>query len=390
MVAYGILKASRPKFVLFIGAVHANMAGIVPSRRVRGTPFSEGVAAAGAKAYTVYNHMLLASYFESYEADYRHLKDHVQIWDVAVERQVSIKGPDALKLMRLISPRDMDKMAPDQCYYMPVCDQNGGMLNDPVAIKIAQDHYWLSLADGDLLQWVLGLAVGQGLDVEIEEPDVSPLAVQGPKSDDLMERLFGPEVRDIKFFRYKRLAFMDTEFVVARSGWSKQGGFEIYVDGGTYGMPLFNRLLELGEDLNVRVGCPNLIERIEGGLLSYGSDMRQDNTPVESGLAKYCNSPFEYIGKAVIEQQKKDGPPRIIRPVAIDGKGDLPHNGTSWEVLSEGQSVGLIASATWSPDFATNVAIGMIDKKAWEPGTRLEVLTQNGVRGATVQEKFWI
>ncbi|MGB1509840.1 MAG: dimethylsulfoniopropionate demethylase, partial [Paracoccaceae bacterium] len=287
------------------------MAGIVPSRRVRGTPFSEGVAAAGAKAYTVYNHMLLASYFESYEADYRHLKDHVQIWDVAVERQVSIKGPDALKLMRLISPRDMDKMAPDQCYYMPVCDQNGGMLNDPVAIKIAQDHYWLSLADGDLLQWVLGLAVGQGLDVEIEEPDVSPLAVQGPISDDLMERLFGPEVRDIKFFRYKRLAFMDTEFVVARSGWSKQGGFEIYVDGGTYGMPLFNRLLELGEDLNVRVGCPNLIERIEGGLLSYGSDMRQDNTPVEAGLAKYCNSPFEYIGKAVIEQQKKDGPPRI-------------------------------------------------------------------------------
>jgi dimethylsulfoniopropionate demethylase len=366
------------------------MAGIVPSRRVRGTPFSEGVAAAGAKAYTVYNHMLLASYFESYEADYRHLKDHVQIWDVAVERQVSIKGPDALKLMRLISPRDMDKMAHDQCYYMPVCDQNGGMLNDPVAIKIAQDHYWLSLADGDLLQWVLGLAVGQGLDVEIEEPDVSPLAVQGPKSDDLMERLFGPEVRDIKFFRYKRLAFMDTEFVVARSGWSKQGGFEIYVDGGTYGMPLFNRLLELGEDLNVRVGCPNLIERIEGGLLSYGSDMRQDNTPVESGLAKYCNSPFEYIGKAVVEQQKKDGPPRIIRPVAIDGEGDLPHNGTSWEVLSEGQSVGLIASATWSPDFATNVAIGMIDKKAWEPGTRLEVLTQNGVRGATVQEKFWI
>ena len=366
------------------------MAGIVPSRRVRGTPFSEGVAAAGAKAYTVYNHMLLASYFESYEADYRHLKDHVQIWDVAVERQVSIKGPDALKLMRLISPRDMDKMAPDQCYYMPVCDQNGGMLNDPVAIKIAQDHYWLSLADGDLLQWVLGLAVGQGLDVEIEEPDVSPLAVQGPKSDDLMERLFGPEVRDIKFFRYKRLAFMDTEFVVARSGWSKQGGFEIYVDGGTYGMPLFNRLLELGEDLNVRVGCPNLIERIEGGLLSYGSDMRQDNTPVEAGLAKYCNSPFDYIGKAVIEQQKKDGPPRIIRPVAIDGEGDLPHNGTGWEVLSEGQSVGLIASATWSPDFATNVAIGMIDKKAWEPGTRLEVLTQNGVRGATVQQKFWI
>src|SRR5210317_883050 len=153
MVAFGILKASRPKFVPFIGAVHANMAGIVPSRRVRGTPFSEGVAAAGAKAYTVYNHMLLASYFESYEADYRHLKEHVQVWDVACERQVSIKGPDALRLMRQMSPRDMSKMAADQCYYVPISDHNGGMLNDPIAIKLADDHYWLSIADGDLMQF---------------------------------------------------------------------------------------------------------------------------------------------------------------------------------------------------------------------------------------------
>ena len=191
---------NQPKFVQYIGTVRANMAGIVPSRRVRGTPFSALVEAAGAKAFTVYNHMLLASYYESYEEDYRHLKEYVQIWDVAVERQVSIKGPDALNLMRQISPRDMDKMANDQCYYMPVCDHKGGMLNDPVAIKIAEDHYWLSIADGDLLQWVLGLAVGQGFDVEIDEPDVSPLAVQGPKADDLMARVFGNIVRDIKFF----------------------------------------------------------------------------------------------------------------------------------------------------------------------------------------------
>jgi len=203
------------------------MAGVVPSRRVRGTPFTPGVQAAGVKAYTVYNHMLLPSYFESYEADYRHLKEHVQVWDVAVERQVSVKGPDALKLMRQMSPRDMDKMADDQCYYAPICDHDGGMLNDPVLIKIADDHYWMSIADGDLLQWALGLAVGQGLDVEVVEPDVSPLAVQGPKADELMARVFGDVVRDIKFFRYKRLAFEDTEFVVARSGWSKQGGFDL-------------------------------------------------------------------------------------------------------------------------------------------------------------------
>ena len=366
------------------------MAGVVPSRRVCGTPFTPGVQAAGVKAYTVYNHMLLPSYFESYEADYRHLKEHVQVWDVAVERQVSVKGPDALKLMRQMSPRDMDKMADDQCYYAPICDHDGGMLNDPVLIKIADDHYWMSIADGDLLQWALGLAVGQGLDVEVVEPDVSPLAVQGPKADELMARVFGDVVRDIKFFRYKRLAFEDTEFVVARSGWSKQGGFEIYVDGAEYGMPLWYRLFDAGEDLNVRAGCPNLIERIEGGLLSYGSDMRRENTPVEAGLARFCNSPEDYIGKSVIEEQKTQGPNQILRPLAIDGSGDLPHNASGWDVYADEKQVGLIASAVWSPDFNTNVSIGMIDREHWEPGTVLHVDTGAEVRSATVQEKFWI
>ncbi|GIR84502.1 MAG: hypothetical protein CM15mP85_11260 [Rhodobacterales bacterium] len=167
------------------------MAGIVPSRRVRGTPFSPGVQAAGAKAYTVYNHMLLPSYFDSYQNDYHHLKKYVQVWDVSVERQVSVKGPDAAKLMRMVSPRDMNKMAEDQCYYMPICDDNGGMLNDPVTIKLAEDHYWLSIADGDLLQFLLGLAIGKNLQVEIEEPDVSPLAIQGPLAEDLTARIFG-------------------------------------------------------------------------------------------------------------------------------------------------------------------------------------------------------
>ena len=366
------------------------MSTIVPSRRVRGTPFSALVESAGAKAFTVYNHMLLASYYESYEADYHHLKEHVQIWDVAVERQVSIKGPDALRLMRQISPRDLDRMAEDQCYYMPICDDNGGILNDPVAIKIAKDHYWLSISDGDLLQWVLGLAVAQGLNVEIEEPDVSPLAVQGPKADELMARVFGDEVRGIRFFRYKRLPFLDTEFVIARSGWSKQGGFEIYVEGGHYGLPLGNLLLEKGRDLNVRIGCPNLIERIEGGLLSYGSDIRRDNTPVEAGLARFCNSSADYIGKTEIERQKKYGPKRQIRPLEIDGLGDLPHNGSGWDVFNNDKKVGLIASSAWSPDFQVNVSIGMIDKSHWNEGTRLEVHTKQGVRGATVKDTFWI
>ena len=366
------------------------MAGIVPSRRVRGTPFSAGVQAANPKAYTVYNHMLLPSYFESYQEDYHHLKRYVQVWDVSVERQVSVKGPDAANLMNMISPRDMNRMAGDQCYYMPICDDNGGMLNDPVTIKLAEDHYWLSIADGDLLQFLLGLAIGKNFEVEISEPDVSPLAIQGPKAEELTARVFGDTVRNIKFFRYKKLQFLDKEFVVSRSGWSKQDGFEIYVDGTEYGMPLWDAFFEAGKDLNVRAGCPNLIERIEGGLLSYGSDMTRQNTPVEAGLAKFCNSPDEYLGKALIEKQKREGPDRIIRPISISGGNDLPHNANGWRVLSNNKQVGLIASATWSPDFQTNVAIGMIDRAHWNPGTILNVETGADNRSAVVQEKFWI
>ena len=366
------------------------MAGIIPSRRVRGTPFSAGVQAAGAKAYTVYNHMLLPSYFESYQDDYHHLKNNVQVWDVSVERQVSVKGPDAFKLMKLISPRDMSKMAEDQCYYMPICDDNGGMLNDPVAIKLAEDHYWLSIADGDLLQFLLGIVIGKNLEVEISEPDVSPLAIQGPKAEELTAKVFGDVVRDIKFFRYKKLQFLDQKFVVARSGWSKQGGVEVYVEGTEYGMPLWNAFFEAGKDLNVRAGCPNLIERIEGGLLSFGSDMTRQDTPVEAGLAKFCNAPNEYLGKATIEKQKREGPDRIIRPITISGDDDLPHNANGWKVLFEHKQVGLIASAAWSPDFRTNVAIGMIDRDHWDPGTVLNVDTGADIRLIEVQDKFWI
>ncbi|MCG6556893.1 dimethylsulfoniopropionate demethylase [Ruegeria sp. 1NDH52C] len=363
------------------------MASIFPSRRVRRTPFSSGVEAAGVEGYTVYNHMLLPTVFESLQADCVHLKQHVQVWDVACERQVSIKGPDALRLMKLISPRDMDRMADDQCYYVPTVDHRGGMLNDPVAVKLAADHYWLSLADGDLLQFALGIAIARGFDVEIEEPDVSPLAVQGPKADDLMARVFGDAVRDIRFFRYKRLAFQGVELVVARSGWSKQGGFEIYVEGSELGMPLWNALFAAGEDLNVRAGCPNNIERVESGLLSYGNDMTRENTPYECGLGKFCNSPEDYIGKAALAEQAKNGPARQIRALVIGG--DIPPCQDAWPLLADGRRVGQVGSAIHSPEFGVNVAIGMVDRSHWAPGSTMEVETPDGMRPVTVREGFW-
>ena len=244
------------------------MAMISPSRRLRRTPFSAGVEREGVKAYTVYNRMLLPTVFESVEADYHHLKKHVQVWDVSCERQIELRGPDASRLMQMLTPRDLRAMLPGQCFYVPIVDETGGMLNDPVAVKLSEDRWWISIADSDLLFWVKGIAHGYRLDVLVDEPDVSPLAVQGPKADDLMARVFGDSVRDIRFFRFGHFDFEGHDMVVARSGYSKQGGFEIYVQDSAAGMPLWDALFAAGQDLEVRAGCPNLIERIESGLLS--------------------------------------------------------------------------------------------------------------------------
>ncbi|MGH1578995.1 dimethylsulfoniopropionate demethylase [Planktotalea sp.] len=367
------------------------MALISPSRRLRRTPFSDGVEAAGVKAYTVYNRMLLPTVFRSVQEDYHHLKSAVQVWDVAVERQVELRGPDAGRLMQMLTPRDLRKMNTGQCYYVPIVDETGGMLNDPVAVKLAEDRWWISIADSDLLLWVKGIAYGYRLDVLVDEPDVSPLAVQGPKAEELMARVFGDGVKEIKFFRYGLFEFLGRQLVVARSGYSKQGGFEIYVEDGSLGMPLWNALMEAGKDLDVHAGCPNLIERIEGGLLSYGNDMNDDNTPHECGLGKFCNTntAIGCVGRDALLRVAKEGPVKQLRPIEIHGDA-VPPCDQLWPLMDGDRQVGTVSSAAYSPDFATNVAIGMVRMTHWDAGSELDVVTPKGVQPVTVWETFWI
>ncbi|MBO6756912.1 MAG: dimethylsulfoniopropionate demethylase [Roseibium sp.] len=358
------------------------------SRRTRMTPFSRRVEAAGVKAYTVYNHMLLPTVFQTVEDDYRHLKSNVQLWDVSCERQVELTGPDAGRLAQMLTPRDLSVMNPGQCYYTPMVDETGGMLNDPVTLKLAEDRYWISVADSDLLFWIKGLAFALRLEVDVDEPDVHPLAIQGPKAEDLVARVFGERIRSIRYFGYDTVEFEGKRMVLARSGYSKQGGFELYVEGWQRGEPVWDTFMREGADLNVRAGCPNLIERIEGQLLSYGNDMTRNNTPHECGLGRFCQTreAIGCIGRDALLRVAVEGPVRQIRSIAIDGD-PVPPCTDLWPIFAGGRQVGTVSSAAYSPDYRTNVAIGMVRMTHWDNGTRVQVDTPHGIRAATVWDK---
>lgn len=262
---------------------------IAISRRLRKTPFTSRVLKQDVKAFTVYNHMLLPTEFVSVEEDYWHLCSAVQVWDVSVERQISISGPDATRLVQWMTPRSIENVGYERCVYLPLADKAGKLINDPVGLRLDENHWWLSIADSDVRLWAKGLAEGAGMDVTVEEADVWPLAVQGPKAEELMTRIFGDEVADIRFFRHRKMPYRTAQFTVARSGWSKQGGFEIYVNDMAAGQDLYDELFEKGADLDVRPGCPNLIERMESTLLSFGNDMDDRHSVLESGLEKFTD-----------------------------------------------------------------------------------------------------
>ncbi|MGK0374456.1 MAG: dimethylsulfoniopropionate demethylase [Arenicella sp.] len=332
------------------------------NRRVRKTPYSNRVDEAGVVAYTVYNHMLLPTLFDTPESDYWHLCQHVQVWDVSGERQVELKGPDAAKLAQLMTPRDLSKIDLLQGKYAPICNAEGFILNDPIIIKLAEDRFWLSISDSDVRFFAQGLAQGYGLDVEVFEPDVSPLAVQGPKADDLMARVFGEKVRDIRFFRGEMLEFRGVEMYVARSGWSKQGGFEIYMPQWDLGEALWDELFANGEDLDVRAGCPQGNERLESGLLSYGNDMDECDTPFECGLDSYLNldADIESLSLPALKAMAGKQTRKLVG-LSFDRSPSMPPSrlGGS-DIVVDGEIIGEIRSQAWSYRYNKNLAIAML------------------------------
>ena len=359
-----------------------SQSGLNMSRRIRRTPYTDRVEAHGVRGFSVVNHTLLPKAFAaSVEEDYWHLREHVQIWDVACQRQVEVKGPDAARLVQMMTPRDLRKARFGQGLYVPLIDDNAGMLNDPVLQKRGDDHFWLSIADSDILLWAKGLAYGMRLDAEINEPDVSPLAIQGPKAVDLMADLFGERIRVLSYFGFAMFDVLGTQQLIARSGYSKQGGYEIYLQGGQLGSDLWDMIWDAGQAYNITPGCPNLIERIEGGLLSYGNEFTRENNPLECGFAPFCylGDDIDYIGKSALQKIAANGPAQRICGIRFFG-GKAPPCGKPFPVTTtDGTQVGQITSGIFSPRLDCNVGLSMILRSHWDVGTSLVVHTPDGM-----------
>ena len=344
-----------------------NSIKIAKAKRLRSTPYTSRIEKQGVTAYTVYNHMLLPAAFGSLEDSYHHLKEHVQIWDVAGERQVEISGKDSAKLVQLMTCRDLSKSKDGRCYYCPILDDEAGIINDPVVLRINQNRWWISIADSDVILFAKGLAIGNKFDVKITEPNVDIMAVQGPKSFKLMEKVFGDKITKLKFFGFDYFDFQGTKHLIAQSGWSKQGGYEIYVENTKSGLDLYDHLFDVGKEFNVKPGCPNLIERIESALLSFGNDMDNEDNPYECGFDKFINidSNINFLGKEKLKKIKTEGIKKKLMGIKLDAK-EISLSG-SLDLKDENNNIiGELRSACYSPHFEKVIGIAMMKKPYWE------------------------
>ena len=346
---------------------------IAKSRRIRSTSFSERVESHGVKAYTVYNHMLLPTFFTTLEEEYHHLKEHVQLWDVSVQREIEISGKDSSELVQLMTCRDLSNAKSGVCYYAPLVDLYGGLINDPLIYKLETNKWRVCIADSDVLLFAKGIAESRKLNVKIFEAKIDTLAVQGPKSLKIMEKVFGKKINDLKFFRFDFFEFNNIKYLISRSGYSKQGGYEIHIENLKAGLDLYDHFFEIGSEFNLKPGAPNLIERIEGGLLSYGNDMDIGDNPLECGFEKYVNldSDIVFLGKENLKKIKKEGIKKKLMGVKIDTNAISVTESVS--IFDENNNeIGELRSGGYSPHFKKVIGIAMINEpfcKVSETGT---------------------
>ncbi|MEE3327104.1 MAG: glycine cleavage T C-terminal barrel domain-containing protein [Myxococcota bacterium] len=358
--------------------------------RVRKSPYFDSTLRYGAKAFTVYNHMYMPTSYSDPISEYRALVEGVTLWDVACERQVEISGSDATRFTQLLTPRNLSRCAVNQCMYVLITDSNGGIVNDAVLLRLEENRYWLSPGDGDVLLWAQGVAATSGLDVEVTEPDVSPMQLQGPLAPQVAEKLFGQLAYDLGYYRMQATTLGSIPLVLSRTGWSGELGYELFLQDSRHGDELWEKVAEAGREFEIAPIAPSAIRSIEGGILSYVSDIQRLDDPFTLGMDRLVDLDMEadFIGKEALRKIKSSGTRRKLVGVEIEGE-PIAGNDEFWSVLQHSKRVGYITRCAFSPRLEKNIGFANIPTELAQPGEKIEVETKTGTRGAVIVSTPW-
>lgn len=357
--------------------------------QIRKSPYFDATVRWGATGFSVYNHMYIPRDFGNPEQNFWNLVNNAILCDVAVERQVEITGPDAAKFVQMLTPRNLSKMAVGQCKYILITNAQGGILNDPILLRLAENHFWISLADSDILLWAQGVAVHSGMDVTITEPDVSPLQLQGPQSGKIMQALFGDDILTLKYYWLRELELDGIPVLVSRTGWSSELGYEIYLRDGSRGDALWERIMAAGLEFGLKPGHTSSIRRIEGGMLSYHADADINTNPFELGFDRLVDLEMDadFIGKAALKDIKAKGITRTQIGLVLECAPLAGPNTRFWDIHKDDVVVGRLTSAVYSPRLKQNIALAMVDINHAVLGSSVSVMTHSGPCEATVVER---
>jgi aminomethyltransferase len=358
--------------------------------RVRKSPFFDVTRKYGAKAFTVYNHTYMPTVYEGTEAEYWSLVNDVTLWDVTCQRQVEITGPDAFELIQMLTPRDMSKCQIGQCQYLVLTDTAGGIINDAVMLRVGEQQFWVSPGDGDVLLWAMGVAARSGLDVTVFEPDVSPLQLQGPKAPYVARKLFGDGILDLGYYRMIETTLDDIPLAVSRTGWSGELGYELYLRDGRYGTQLWETVMEAGREFDIRPIAPNLIRSIEGGILSYVSDITLKDNPYVIGIDYFVDfDQGDFIGREALMKIAEEGPQRKLVGLEIGGD-PLPMTNSQFYPVTDGsREVGHVTRCTYSPRLEKNIGFANVPVEYADMGSELVFDCPLGKLPSTVCEWPW-
>ena len=357
--------------------------------QIRRSPYFEATLRWGAISYSVYNHMYIPRSFGNMEDNFWNLVNKATLSDVSVQRQVEITGPDAERFVQLLTARNLSNFAVGECKYILITNARGGILNDPVLLRLAVNHFWLSLSDSDILLWAQGVAVNSGLDVEISEPDVSPLQLQGPLSGEIMAALLGDTIRELKYYRLAEFNFQDIPLVVSRTGWSSELGYEIYLRDSNRADDLWEYIMKVGQPIGLQPGHTSSIRRIEGGMLSYHADMNADTNPFELGLERLVDLEMgpNFIGKTALKKISEQGVSRKLVGIEIDGEKLVGANNEFWKIFKDSTHIGHVTSAIYSPRLQKNIALAMVHIDYSALGVEAELQSPFGRRGVKIVPK---